>query len=287
MLELGKTDLFLNTIDLFSCIKNTGRFDNNSAKFYAAEIFLGLSFLHDKRIVYRDLKPENVLIGLDGHAKLADFGFAKRIPKDTTTFCGTPSYIAPEVIRRIPYGVEVDWWSFGILIFELLSGCSPFQDENSRKTYDRILTERIRWPSNPSKYFNDDAYDIINCLLVSNSEDRLGYEDDGEISEHIWFTGTDWEAMSNQLIRPPANMIQNVRKRSESMKIQEHSFRGSGDILNRLGNGDLGQKFNSGIFIPPNEAETVLSNQNLNQEQSWNGSEASKTASYTDLFADF
>jgi serine/threonine protein kinase len=243
--------------------------------------------LHEKKIVYRDLKPENILIGFDGHAKLADFGFAKRITHSTTTFCGTPSYIAPEVIKRLPYGPEVDWWSFGILIFELLSGCSPFQDENSRKTYDRIITERIRWPPNPSKYFNDDAYDIINCLLVSNPEDRLGYEDDKDISDHAWFSGTDWEAMLNVLIRAPPNMVQNVRKRSESVKNQEFSYRGSGDMLNRMGNSDLGQKFNSGIFVSPDEAETILSSENLNQEQSWNGTDAPKSVSYTDLFTDF
>lgn len=273
--------------DLFNLIKNNGRFDNPSSKFYAAEIFLALRFLHDKNIVYRDLKPENVLIGFDGHAKLTDFGFAKRISQSTASFCGTPSYIAPEVIHRVPYGLEVDWWSFGILIFELLSGCSPFQDENSRKTYDRIVTERIRWPPHPSKYFDDEAYDIINCLLVSDPKCRLGYDDDGEICNHSWFSGTDWAAMENLLVSPPPSMVQNVRKRSESLQIQEHSFRGSGEIINRIGNSDLGQKFNFGVYISTDEAETILSTGNLNLENSWNGAESTKTDSYTDLFSNF
>ena len=122
---------FVSGGELFSRLRKEGRFANDVALFYATEILHALQYLHTKDTVYRDLKPENLLINKDGHIKLADFGFAKIIENDRTyTLCGTPEYLAPEIIKgnKVGYGKSVDWWALGILIFEMLSGYPPFYD---------------------------------------------------------------------------------------------------------------------------------------------------------------
>lgn len=108
--------------ELFSHLRRAGRFTNDMTRFYASEIVLAIEYLHSKNIVYRDLKPENLLIGHDGHICLTDFGFAKIIQDRTWTLCGTPEYLAPEVIQSKGHGKAVDWWALGILIFEMLAG---------------------------------------------------------------------------------------------------------------------------------------------------------------------
>lgn len=107
------------------------------ALFYAAEMILGIQYMHSKGIVFRDIKPENVLITEDGHIKLADFGFAKRLlnHSKTFTFCGTPEYMAPEILFKSGYDYSVDWWSLGVVIFEMLTGYSPFYDTDPLKIY--------------------------------------------------------------------------------------------------------------------------------------------------------
>ncbi|KAI8928453.1 kinase-like domain-containing protein, partial [Entophlyctis helioformis] len=164
--------------DLFGLIKARGYLDNASANFYAAEILLALSYLHHNSIIYRDLKPENILLDANGHIKLVDLGFAKSLADSktmtTTTFCGTPSYIAPEMLLHKPYTYGVDWWAFGILVFEMCSGCSPFQEADINKTFHRILKVQIRWPSQVSRYFTDDAKDLVLRLLEFNQDKRLG-----------------------------------------------------------------------------------------------------------------
>ncbi|XDB67236.1 hypothetical protein AB1E18_019597 [Capra hircus] len=110
--------------ELFSYLRNRGRFSSNTGLFYAAEIVCAIEYLHSRDIVYRDLKPENILLDRDGHVKLTDFGFAKKLVDKTWTLCGTPEYLAPEVIQSKGHGRAVDWWALGILIFEMLSGSS-------------------------------------------------------------------------------------------------------------------------------------------------------------------
>jgi serine/threonine protein kinase len=148
-----------------------------------------------------DLKPENILFGGDGHLKLADLGFAKKLNGGKTkSFCGTPSYLAPEVLERKEYGVEIDWWTFGVLIFQLCSGCSPFQESQTSMTFNRILNCAIRWPPEPQKYFTEIAFDVIMGLFELDPIERLTEE---EIRQHEWFAGIDFDAMENKKVPPP------------------------------------------------------------------------------------
>ena len=126
-----------------------------------AEIALAVEYLHSKQIAHRDLKPENVLIGADGHVRLTDFGFAKKIEDKTYTFCGTPDYLAPEIILGQGYDRGADWWAFGVLLFELLTGYPPFYDTNLEKKYCRILKGFFEFPD----HIEAEAKDLITCLL--------------------------------------------------------------------------------------------------------------------------
>ncbi|TPX61983.1 hypothetical protein SpCBS45565_g07122 [Spizellomyces sp. 'palustris'] len=184
--------------DLFSQIRRYAYFEEPVARFYASEVAMALSYLHSENIVYRDLKPENVLLDADGHIKLGDFGFAKVVDGTTRTFCGTPSYICPEILMHKEYTSAVDWWSFGVLLFEMLSGCSPFQESTAPKTYERILQGRIQWPSHRSKYFSRSAEQLITSLLVFSPQKRLGCVDESEIRDHPFFATVDWRKVKSR-----------------------------------------------------------------------------------------
>ncbi|KAI9095574.1 kinase-like domain-containing protein [Phlyctochytrium arcticum] len=189
--------------DLFSQIKRYGYFEEPVGRFYATEVAMALSYLHSENIIYRDLKPENVLLDAEGHVRLGDFGFAKVVDGTTRTFCGTPSYICPEILLHRDYTSAVDWWSFGILLFEMLSGCSPFQEHTAPKTYERILQGRIQWPSHRSKYFSRNAEHLITSLLVFSPNKRLGCLDEGDIRDHPFFSTVDWRQVKMRKQRPP------------------------------------------------------------------------------------
>nr|ACP43277.1 protein kinase Y-linked [Gorilla gorilla] len=131
---------------LFSYLRNRGRFSSTTGLFYSAEIICAIEYLHSKEIIYRDLKPENILLDRDGHIKLTDFGFAKKLVDRTWTLCGTPEYLAPEVIQSKGHGRAVDWWALGILIFEMLSGFPPFFDDNPFGIYQKILAGKLDFP---------------------------------------------------------------------------------------------------------------------------------------------
>lgn len=189
--------------ELFSRLRKDGRFSNDVALFYGVEIILALQYLHQQETVYRDLKPENLLIDKDGHIKLADFGFAKKVENDKTfTLCGTPEYLAPEIIKgsRVGYGKSVDWWALGILIFEMLSGYPPFYDNEPIGIYKRILSGVIEFP----RFFSVYSKDLIRKLLNPELSKRLGVTDDGEsIKMHKWFRGVDWKMVFNREIPAP------------------------------------------------------------------------------------
>lgn len=203
---------FLPGGTLLSYIKENGNLSDDHARFYAAEIYLGIKFLHSQRIVYRDLKPDNIIFDAEGHIKIADFGFAKRIAEEkTSTFCGTPSYLAPEIIQKKPYSYEVDWWAFGVIVFVLCSGCSPFQESVTTNTFSRILNSAIRWPPEPHLFFTNDSFDLIVWLLEQEPEDRP-YAD--EICKHDWFASLDFEAIEHHLVRPPNRVKAHTRKNS-------------------------------------------------------------------------
>jgi len=187
--------------ELFSHLRKVGKFPNDVAKFYAAEIILAIEYLHTKHIVYRDLKPENILLDHKGHVKITDFGFAKRVLDRTWTLCGTPEYLAPEIIQSKGHGKAVDWWALGILIYEMLVGYPPFFDEYPMKIYEKILAGRIQFPH----FMDPSAKDLIKRLLTTDKMKRIGNLKNGavDIKQHKWFRGVDWNELYNQLIPSP------------------------------------------------------------------------------------
>jgi len=187
--------------ELFSLLRKSQRFPNPVAKFYAAEVTLALEYLHSHDIIYRDLKPENILLDRNGHIKITDFGFAKEVSTVTWTLCGTPDYIAPEVITTKPYNKSVDWWSLGVLIFEMLAGYTPFYDSTPMKTYEKILAGKIHYPS----FFQPDEIDLLSKLITADLTRRLGNLINGpaDIRNHPWFKEVVWEKLLAKDIETP------------------------------------------------------------------------------------
>ncbi|KAJ3116187.1 serine/threonine protein kinase, AGC [Phlyctochytrium bullatum] len=187
--------------ELFSLLRRVGRVSDGLAKYYAAQVVLALEYLHSRDIVYRDLKPENLLIDSRGHLRITDFGFAKVVKAHTWTLCGTPDYLAPEIIQSKGYGKAVDWWALGILIYEMIAGHPPFFDDDHFKLYEKILACRPRFPPN----FDPHAKDLVRRLLTPDLSRRYGNLKNGaaDIRSHPWFEGIDWDAMLRLEIEPP------------------------------------------------------------------------------------
>ncbi|KAG8883610.1 camp-dependent protein kinase catalytic subunit [Tulasnella sp. 331] len=194
--------------ELFSLLRKSGRFPNPVAKFYAAEVSMAIDYLHSINIIYRDLKPENILIGADGHIKVTDFGFAKFVPDLTYTLCGTPDYLAPEVIQQKGYNKSVDWYSVGILIFEMLAGYPPFYIEPAPNgavshvaLYEKIIAGVVTYPN----FFEPLAIDIIKNCLTTDLTKRYGNMKFGskDIFGHRWFSEVGWEMIYKKEIPPP------------------------------------------------------------------------------------
>ena len=181
-----------------------GNFDEEVTRFYAAQIFMALRYLHENDIIYRDLKPENVLIDADGYVKITDFGLSKaNITGDTDakSFCGTPEYLAPEVLARGGYGKAVDWWSFGSIMFEMLTGVPPFYEQDREKLFHLIKHEDPDFPAELSEA----CVDLLKGLLTKDPTTRLGCGETGpdEIMAHPWFSIVDWDALYGKKIIPP------------------------------------------------------------------------------------
>ncbi|KAK2719523.1 hypothetical protein QYM36_005115 [Artemia franciscana] len=177
--------------ELFSYLRSAGRFSSLTGNFYGAEIVCALDYLHSQNIVYRDLKPENLLLDRDGHLKITDFGFAKKLTDRTWTLCGTPEYLAPEIIQSKGHNKAVDWWALGILVYEMLAGYPPFFDDNPLGIYEKILAGKIEWP----RSLDPVAKDLIKKLLVHDRTKRLGNMKNGteDVKRHRWFKHLDWE----------------------------------------------------------------------------------------------
>uniref|UniRef100_A0A8C1XGU0 Protein kinase C n=1 Tax=Cyprinus carpio TaxID=7962 RepID=A0A8C1XGU0_CYPCA len=191
---------YLNGGDLMFHIQTCHRFDLPRSTFYAAEIVCGLQFLHSKGIVYRDLKLDNILLDIDGHIKIADFGMCKENmfgEARTCTFCGTPDYIAPEILLGQKYGTSVDWWSFGVLLYEMLIGQSPFHGHDEEELFQSIRTDDPCYP----RWVTRDTNDILVKLFVREPERRLGVK--GNIRQHAFFKDIDWNALEKRQVEPP------------------------------------------------------------------------------------
>ncbi|KAI5076604.1 hypothetical protein GOP47_0008669 [Adiantum capillus-veneris] len=187
--------------EFFSYLRKMKKFDEETARFYAAQVLLTFEHLHKMDIVYRDLKPENLLLDDKGNIKLADFGFAKKIDKRTYTVCGTPDYLAPEVIIGKGHGKAVDWWAFGVLIYEMISGYAPFYDNDPMGTYQKILAGKLVFPP----HFSRSAKDLIRKLLTADLSKRLGCLKGGadDIKNHSWFANVDWDNVLKKRESPP------------------------------------------------------------------------------------
>lgn len=205
---------FVRGGDLMFHMQRQRRLPEEHARFYAAEISLALNFLHCKGIIYRDLKLDNVLLDHEGHIKLTDYGMCKEgtRPGDTTsTFCGTPNYIAPEILRGEDYGFSVDWWALGVLLYEMLAGRSPFDiagasenpDQNTEDFLFQVILEKtIRIPRSLSVK----AANVLKGFLNKNPADRLGCHSHNsfvEIQEHPFFKSIDWDMLEQKQVQPP------------------------------------------------------------------------------------
>ncbi|KFB43052.1 cgmp-dependent protein kinase [Anopheles sinensis] len=191
--------------ELWTILRDRGHFDDGTTRFYTACVVEAFDYLHSRNIIYRDLKPENLLLDVSGYVKLVDFGFAKKLQsgRKTWTFCGTPEYVAPEVILNRGHDISADYWSLGVLMFELLTGTPPFTGADPMRTYNIILKgiDAIEFPRNITR----NASALIKKLCRDNPTERLGYQRGGisEIQKHKWFDGFYWEGLRNRSLPPP------------------------------------------------------------------------------------
>lgn len=176
--------------ELFTILRKKRSFNEKSTRFYAGCVVEAFSYMHGKDIIYRDLKPENLVMDTTGYIKVTDFGFAKVVPKKTYTLCGTPDYLAPEIVTGQGHGKGVDWWCLGVLVYELLSSFPPFFDDEPMGTYRKIIQGKFKFP----KYFSTEARDLIARLLRTKPTKRLAVMKGGadNIRNHVWYKGFDW-----------------------------------------------------------------------------------------------
>ncbi|XP_062201807.1 probable serine/threonine protein kinase IRE [Phragmites australis] len=224
---------YINGGDLYSLLRNLGCLDEDMARTYIAELVLALEYLHSMNVIHRDLKPDNLLISRDGHIKLTDFGLSKvglinstddlsgpdvssalvgdhqptdaeqralkREQRQRQTAVGTPDYLAPEILLGMTHGPTADWWSVGIILFELLVGIPPFNAEHPQIIFDNIMNREIPWPHVPEE-LSFEAYDLIDKLLIENPVQRLGATGAGEVKAHPFFKDINWDMLARQKV---------------------------------------------------------------------------------------
>lgn len=184
--------------EFFTHLRKAGRFDHTAARFYGTQIILIFEYMHASDYIYRDLKPENLLLDKTGYLKITDFGFAKRVAFKTYTLCGTPEYIAPEVLLNKGHGKGVDWWTLGILLYEMMAGQPPFVDDDPMGIYQQ---GKVTFP----RHFDRNAKSLIKKLLVADLTKRYGCLKGAadDIKKHKWFQGFDWEQLLNRQLQAP------------------------------------------------------------------------------------
>ncbi|XP_051119248.1 probable serine/threonine protein kinase IREH1 [Andrographis paniculata] len=221
---------YLNGGDLYSLLRNLGCLDEDVARVYIAEVVLALEYLHSLRVVHRDLKPDNLLIAHDGHIKLTDFGLSKvglinstdlsgpavggtsimdedepplsasehkQERRKNRSAVGTPDYLAPEILLGTGHGFTADWWSVGVILFELIVGIPPFNAEHAQKIFDNILNRKIPWPRVPDE-MSLEAFDLIDRLLTEDPSQRLGAGGAPEVKQHPFFRDINWDTLARQ-----------------------------------------------------------------------------------------
>lgn len=197
---------YVNGGDLMFQIQRARKFDEPRARFYAAEVTLALQFLHKYGVIYRDLKLDNILLDAEGHCKLADFGMCKEGILDgltTTTFCGTPDYIAPEILQELEYGASVDWWALGVLMYEMMAGQPPFEADNEDDLFESILHDDVLYPV----WLSREAVSILKGFMTKNPSKRLGcvvaHGCEAAIRQHAFFRDMEWTALEQRKVKPP------------------------------------------------------------------------------------
>eukprot|EP00300_Choanocystis_sp_HF-7_P003696 c12819_g1_i1.p1 GENE.c12819_g1_i1~~c12819_g1_i1.p1 ORF type:complete len:368 (+),score=79.93 c12819_g1_i1:71-1174(+) len=191
---------YLSGGELFFHLKREGRFSESRTKFYVAEIAVALQHLHSLDIVYRDLKPENILLDEHGHICITDFGLSKemvRNSEDAKTLCGTPEYVAPEILQGHGHGKAVDWWSLGTLMYEMLDGLPPFFSNNTKQMYDNILNSPLSFENRP--HISSLAQSLLYGLIDRDPKTRYGWE---QVCTHPFFAGVDWNLLVHKRYRP-------------------------------------------------------------------------------------
>ncbi|XP_023898556.2 probable serine/threonine protein kinase IREH1 isoform X1 [Quercus suber] len=222
---------YLNGGDLYSLLRNLGCLDEDVARVYIAEVVLALEYLHSLRVVHRDLKPDNLLIAHDGHIKLTDFGLSKvglinstddlsgpavsgtsllaedesqlaesehqRERRKKRSAVGTPDYLAPEILLGTGHAATADWWSVGVILFELIVGIPPFNAEHPQTIFDNILNRKIPWPRVPEE-MSHEAQDLIDRLLTEDPHQRLGARGASEVKQHVFFKNINWDTLARQ-----------------------------------------------------------------------------------------
>ncbi|GJP41225.1 hypothetical protein CLOM_g895 [Closterium sp. NIES-68] len=194
---------FINGGHLFFQLYRHGTFSEDLARIYTAELVLAVGHLHSRGIMHRDLKPENILLDSDGHIKLTDFGLAKEVRASdarSNSLCGTMEYMAPEIIQAHGHGFPADWWSIGILLYEMLTGQPPFSGGNRQKLQQRIVKEKVKLPN----YLTSEAHSLLRGLLQKDPAKRLGSGPRGveEIRAHKWFKGVHWQRLEARQVQP-------------------------------------------------------------------------------------
>uniref|UniRef100_A0A3Q1BCX6 Protein kinase C n=1 Tax=Amphiprion ocellaris TaxID=80972 RepID=A0A3Q1BCX6_AMPOC len=197
---------YVNGGDLMFQIQRSRKFDEARSRFYAAEVTSALMFLHRNGVIYRDLKLDNILLDAEGHCKLADFGMCKEGILNgvtTTTFCGTPDYIAPEILQELDYGPSVDWWALGVLMYEMMAGQPPFEADNEDDLFESILHDDVLYPV----WLSKEAVSILRAFMTKSPNKRLGCVLAQGLEEaiklHPFFREIDWTLLEQRKIRPP------------------------------------------------------------------------------------
>lgn len=193
---------FINGGELFYHLQKEGKFELQRSRLYTAELLSALECLHSLDVIYRDLKPENILLDYKGHIALCDFGLCKLDMKNTDktkTFCGTPEYLAPELLLGNGYTKSVDWWTLGVLLYEMLTGLPPYYDTDVSTMYQKILKDPLKFPND----MDSDAKDILIHLLARDPRIRLGTNGSSEIKSHPFFKAIDWRRLNAKGYQPP------------------------------------------------------------------------------------